>query len=57
MNRIDGIRIRALVAASTVDRGYRLGKQMCICCFSAKHASLRSKTYDWLTWIQDTVSE
>ena len=50
-------------ASSAVDRGfnprsgqtkdYRIG----ICCFSAKHAALRSKNTDWLAWNQDTVSE
>ena len=28
-----------------------------ICCFSAKHAALRSKNKDWLTRNQDNVSE
>ena len=28
-----------------------------ICCFSAKHAALRSKSKDWLTRNQDNVSE
>ena len=27
------------------------------CCFSAKHAALRSKSKDWLARNQDTVSE
>jgi hypothetical protein len=26
-----------------------------ICCFSAKHAALRRKSKDWLTWNQDNV--
>jgi len=28
-----------------------------ICCFSAKHATLRSKNKDWMTRNQDHVSE
>jgi hypothetical protein len=28
-----------------------------ICCFSTKHAALRSKNKDWLAWIQNNVSE
>jgi hypothetical protein len=46
-----------------VDRGFepRSGQtkdyQIGICCFSAKHASLRSKSKDWLARNQDNVSE
>jgi hypothetical protein len=32
---------------------YKIG----ICCFSAKHATLRRKTKDWLARNQDNVSE
>jgi len=28
-----------------------------MCCFSAKHAALRSKSKDWLARNQDNVSE
>ena len=48
---------------STVDRGFepRLGQtknyKIGICCFSAKHVSLRKKSKDWLTRNQDNVSE
>jgi hypothetical protein len=28
-----------------------------VCCFSAKHAALRSKNKDWLARNQDNVSE
>ena len=28
-----------------------------ICCFSAKHAALRSKSKDWLAWSQNNVSK
>jgi hypothetical protein len=34
-------------------KDYRIG----ICCFSAKHATLRKKIKDWLAWNQDNVSE
>ena len=54
--------VRVLVS-SEVDRGfepqsgqtkdYKIG----ICCFSAKQASLRRKSKDWLAWNQDNVSE
>jgi hypothetical protein len=59
-NRIGGVMISVL-AASTVDRGFepRLGQtkdyKIGICCFSAKHAALRSKSKDWLA--QNNVSE
>ena len=52
-----------MVASSAVDRGieppsgqtknYKIG----ICCFSAKHATLRRKSKDWLPRNQDNVSE
>jgi hypothetical protein len=32
---------------------YKIG----MCCFSAKHVALRRKSKDWLTLIQDNVSE
>ena len=31
--------------------------KICICCFSAKHTALRSKSKDWLARNQDNVSE
>jgi hypothetical protein len=46
-----------------VDRGFepRLGQtknyKIGICCFSAKHTSLRRKSNDWLVRNQDNVSE
>jgi hypothetical protein len=53
----------SVIALSAVDRGfeplsgqtkdYKIG----ICCFSAKHASLRSKSKDWLVRNQKYVSE
>jgi hypothetical protein len=53
----------SVLALSAVDRGfdprsrqtedYKIG----ICCFSAKHAALRSKSKDWLARNQNNVSE
>jgi hypothetical protein len=53
----------SVLVSSEVDRGfepqsgqtkdYKIG----ICCFSAKQASLRRKSKDWLAWNQDNVSE
>jgi hypothetical protein len=53
----------SVLASSAVDRGfeprsvqtkdYKIG----ICCFSAKHATLRRKSKDWLVWNEDNVSE
>ena len=34
-------------------KNYKIG----VCCFSAKHTALRSKSKDWLAWNQDNVSE
>ena len=34
-------------------KDYKIG----ISCFSAKHASLRRKSKNWLAWNQDNVSE
>jgi hypothetical protein len=61
-NRIGGVMISVL-ASSTVDRGFepRSGQtkdyKIGICCFSAKHAALRSKNKDWLAQNQNNVSE
>ena len=52
----------SVLASSVVNRGfepwsgqtkYKIG----ICCFSAKHAALRSKSKDWLARNQNNVSE
>ena len=32
---------------------YKIG----VCCFSTKHAELRSKSKDWLAWKENNVSE
>ena len=53
----------SVLASSAVDRGFehRSGQtkycKIGICCFSAKHAVLRSKSKDWLAWNQNNVSE
>ena len=62
VNRIGGIMVSVL-ALSAVDRGfeprscqtkdYRIGS----CCFSAKHATLRRKSKDWIARNQNNVLE
>ena len=60
--RIGGVMVSVL-ASSVVYREFkpRSGQtkdyQTGICCFTAKHAALRSKNKDWLARIQDNVSE
>jgi hypothetical protein len=61
-NRIGGVMVSVL-ASSGVDSGfepwsgqnkdYNIG----MCCFSAKHAAVRSKSKDWLARNQNNVSE
>jgi len=52
-----------VLASSAVDRGFesRTGQtkdyNICMCCFSAKHAALRRKNKDWLSRNQNNVSE
>ena len=61
-NLINGVMVNVL-ALSVVDRGFepRSGKargyKIGICCLSAKHASLRVKSKDWLVWNQSNMSE
>jgi hypothetical protein len=62
MNRVSGVMVSVL-ASGAVDLGfepwsgqtkdYTIG----ICCFVTKHASLRSKSKDWLARNQNDVSE
>jgi uncharacterized protein YaeQ len=53
----------SVLASSAVDRwldprsGQTKDYEIGICCFSAKHVSLRRKSKDWLTRNQDNVSE
>ena len=61
-HHISGVMVSVL-ASNAVDHGfkpipvktkdYKIG----ICCFSAEHAALRSKSKDELAWYQDNVSE
>jgi hypothetical protein len=61
VNRIGDVMVSVL-ASSVVDRGFepRSGQtkdyQIGICCFSAKHATLRRKSKDWLARNQNNVS-
>jgi hypothetical protein len=53
----------SLLTSSVVDRGFELRSgqtkdyKIGICCFSAKHAALRSKSKDWLAQNLNNVSE
>ena len=53
----------SVLASSAVCRGFEpwLGQtkdyKIGICCFSTKHAALRSKSKDWLARNQNNVSE
>ena len=61
LNRISGIMVIEF-ESSVVNRGFESGSgqtkdyEIGICCFSAKHVTLRSKTKDWLARIQDKMS-
>ena len=60
-NRIGGVMVRVL-ASSVVERGFEprsdeTRHKIGICCFSAKHVSLRRKSKDRLTQNQDNVFE
>jgi hypothetical protein len=52
-----------VLASSVVDGGFEhwlsqtKGYKIGICCFSAKHATLRRKSKDWLARNQNNVSE
>ena len=46
-----------MLASSAVDRGLEPDFKICICCFSTKHAALRSKSKDWLARYQDNMYE
>jgi hypothetical protein len=60
-NDIGGVMV-SMVASSVVDRvfepqsGKTEEKKIGICCFSAKHAALRSKSKYWLAQNQNNVS-
>jgi hypothetical protein len=61
-SRIGGVIVSVLLS-SAVDHGFepRSGQtkdyKIGICCLSAKHATLRRKSKDWLAWNEDNVSE
>jgi hypothetical protein len=51
----------SMLDSSAIHRGYQSrfsqtnDYAICICCFSAKHAALRSKPKDWLARNQDNI--
>jgi hypothetical protein len=53
----------SMLTSSAVDRGFEPWSgqtedwKIGMCCFSAKHAALSSKSKDWLARNQDNVSE
>ena len=53
----------SVLASSAVDRGFEpwscrtKDDKIGICCFSAKHAALRSKSKDWLVRNRNNVSK
>ena len=52
-----------MLTSSAADRGFesQYGQtkdyRISICCFTAKHTTLRSKNKDWLAWNQNNMSE
>jgi len=62
IKHIDGVMV-SLLTSSVVDPGFELQSgqtkhyNIGICCFSSKHAVLRSKSKDWLARNQDHVYE
>jgi hypothetical protein len=52
-----------MLTASAADRGFESQSgqtkdyRISICCFTAKHTTLRSKNKDWLAWNQNNMSE
>ena len=62
-NRIGGVMVSVLALSVRVDRefeprsGHTKDYKIVICCFSAKHATLRRKSKDWLARNQNNVSE
>ena len=61
-NRIGDVMVIVL-SSSAVDREFKSRSSLIksckigICCFPAKHATLRGNNNDWLARIQDSVSE
>ena len=62
LDHIGGVMVSVL-ASSAIDRGFepRSGQtkdyEIGICCFCAKYTTFWRKSKDWLTQIQDNVSE
>jgi hypothetical protein len=62
MNHISGVMV-SMLASSAVDHlfksrsGQTKDYKISICCFSTKHAALRTKSKDWLAQNQDNVSD
>ena len=62
MNSIGGVMV-SMLALSAVDRGLEplsgqtKDNKIGICCFSAKHTTLRRKSKDWLARNHNNVSE
>jgi hypothetical protein len=52
-----------MLTSSAADRGFESQSgqtkdyRISICCFTAKHTTLRSKNKDWLAWNQNNMSE
>ena len=53
----NGVVMVSVLASSAVDRGQTKDYKIGICCFSAKHAALRSKSKDMLARNRNNVSE
>jgi hypothetical protein len=62
MNHISGVMV-SMLASSAVDHlfksrsGQTKDYKISMCCFSTKHAALRTKSKDWLAQNQDNVSD
>ena len=62
MNHIGGVKVSVFVS-NAVDRGFEPRSdqtkyfKICICCFFAKHATLKRKSKDWLARNKNNVSE
>ena len=58
-----GVVMTSVLASSMVYHGFTTWSSQTedytigICCFSAKHATLRRKSKDWLAWNHDNLSE
>ena len=58
-----GVEMDSVLASNAVGREFEIRSgdtkdyNICICCFTAKHAELTSKSKTWLARNQDNVSE